>query len=114
MYHIAHNGIEDAILGSSNFTVRGLGLSDTSNNIELNLEVDSNRDRRDLCVWFDQLWSNEALVQDVKGEVLHYLEQLTSITLQNLFISRRCFICSRIFSPRRHPKTQDFAADQRR
>ena len=26
MYHIAHNGIEDAIIGSSNFTVSGLGL----------------------------------------------------------------------------------------
>jgi hypothetical protein len=29
MYHIAHNGTEDAILGSSNFTVSGLGLSAT-------------------------------------------------------------------------------------
>ena len=26
MYHIDHNGVEDAIMGSSNFTVRGLGL----------------------------------------------------------------------------------------
>ncbi|HAZ31224.1 MAG TPA: ATP-dependent helicase, partial [Dehalococcoidia bacterium] len=40
MYHIARHGIEDAIMGSSNFTVRGLGLSSTGNNIELNLEVD--------------------------------------------------------------------------
>src|SRR5712692_7658978 len=46
LYHIAHDGIEDAILGSSNFTVSGLGLGSTNNNIELNLEVDSNRDRR--------------------------------------------------------------------
>jgi phosphatidylserine/phosphatidylglycerophosphate/cardiolipin synthase-like enzyme len=48
MYHIAHNGVEDALVGSSNFTVRGLGLGAAGNNIELNLEVDSNRDRRDL------------------------------------------------------------------
>lgn len=41
MYHVAINGVEDAILGSSNFTVRGLGLSDGSSNIELNLIVDS-------------------------------------------------------------------------
>ena len=76
MYHIAHNGIEDAIMGSSNFTVRGLGLSQTSSNIELNLEVDSNRDRRDLKAWFDELWDNKELVEDVKADVLSYLEQL--------------------------------------
>ena len=76
MYHIAHNGVEEAIMGSSNFTVRGLGLSQTSNNIELNLEVDSNRDRRDLKAWFDELWNNKELVEDVKADVLLYLEQL--------------------------------------
>jgi SNF2 family DNA or RNA helicase len=76
MYHIAHNGVEEAILGSSNFTVRGLGLSPTNNNIELNLEVDSSRDRRDLKTWFDQIWNNADLVEDVKDEVLLYLEQL--------------------------------------
>jgi SNF2 family DNA or RNA helicase len=76
MYHIAHNGIEDAILGSSNFTVHGLGLSAANNNIELNLEVDSNRDRRDLKAWFDEIWDNTDLVEDVKAEVLGYLEQL--------------------------------------
>ena len=76
MYHIAHNGVEEAIMGSSNFTVRGLGLSQTSSNIELNLEVDSNRDRLDLKVWFNELWNNKELVEDVKADVLSYLEQL--------------------------------------
>src|SRR5216683_7002618 len=76
MYHIANAGVEEAILGSSNFTVRGLGLGTGSNNIELNLEVDSNRDRRDLKVWFHELWSDPALVEDVKAEVLLYLDQL--------------------------------------
>ena len=51
MYHIATNGIEKAIMGSSNFTMRGLGLNQASSNIELNLEVDSNRDRQDLKAW---------------------------------------------------------------
>ena len=37
MYHIATGDLQDVILGSSNFTVRGLGLSDTGGNIELNL-----------------------------------------------------------------------------
>ena len=53
-----------------------MGLSGTNNNIELNLEVDSNRDRRDLKVWFDELWNNTDLVEDVKDEVLLYLGQL--------------------------------------
>jgi hypothetical protein len=76
MYHIANAGVEEAIMGSSNFTVRGLGLGAGNNNIELNLEVDSNRDRRDLKVWFDELWNDSALVEDVKAEVLQYLDQL--------------------------------------
>ncbi len=76
MYHVATAGVEDAILGSSNFTVRGLGLGEAGNNIELNLVVDSNRDRQELKQWFDELWNNEALVQDVKREVLDYLKQL--------------------------------------
>jgi SNF2 family DNA or RNA helicase len=78
LYHINNNGIEDAIVGSSNFTVRGLGLS-AHKNIELNLEVDSKRDREDLRQWFNKLWNNEmdgVDVEDVKEEVLLYLKQL--------------------------------------
>ncbi|MXV83175.1 ATP-dependent helicase [Candidatus Poribacteria bacterium] len=76
MYHIANSDVEDAIVGSSNFTVRGLGMSATDNNIELNLEVDSNRDRSDVKSWFDDIWDDKELVEDVKDEVLLYLEQL--------------------------------------
>jgi hypothetical protein len=76
MYHVSHSGLEDALVGSSNFTVRGLGLGAANNNIELNLEVDSNRDRRDLKAWFDEIWNDEALVSDVTDDVLRYLEQL--------------------------------------
>ena len=82
MYHIDSGGVEEAILGSSNFTVRGLGLGTGNNNIELNLEVDSNRDRHDLKAWFDELWKSdgtngsENLVKDVKADVLQYLRQL--------------------------------------
>lgn len=76
MYYIANQGVEDAILGSSNFTVRGLGLASNGNNIELNLEVDSNRDRCDLKFWFEEIWNDASLVRDVKDDVLTYLEQL--------------------------------------
>ena len=76
MYHIANGGVEDAILGSSNFTVRGLGLGKSGNNIELNLIVDSNRDRHELKQWFLEIWNDNTIVQDVKAEVLSYLEKL--------------------------------------
>jgi SNF2 family DNA or RNA helicase len=82
MYHITTGGVEEAILGSSNFTVRGLGLGMGNNNIELNLEVDSSRDRQDLKQWFGELWRSdgtngtEKLVEDVKQDVLRYLDQL--------------------------------------
>jgi SNF2 family DNA or RNA helicase len=76
MYHMDNNGVQEAILGSSNFTVRGLGLGNSNNNVELNLEVDSNRDRKDLKSWFDEVWNDETLVEDVKTEVLDYLAQL--------------------------------------
>ncbi|MEO8399251.1 MAG: SNF2-related protein, partial [Ignavibacteriaceae bacterium] len=75
MYHIDNNGIDDAIIGSSNFTVRGMGLNEQSN-IELNLEVNDKRDREDLKKWFYEIWNNEELVEDVKQKVLDYLEQL--------------------------------------
>ncbi|MER8822607.1 phospholipase D-like domain-containing protein [Mesorhizobium sp. M0991] len=76
MYHVASGGVEDAILGSSNFTVRGLGLGNDGNNIELNLVVDSNRDRREMKQWFDEIWQDDRLVKDVKQEVLLYLRKL--------------------------------------
>ena len=76
MYHIANDCVDKAILGSSNFTVRGLGLSSNNSNIELNLEVDSDRDRTDLKAWFDELWNNDELVEDVKAQVLAKLAQI--------------------------------------
>ena len=75
LYHIDDGKREHALLGSSNFTQRGLGLS-AAPNIELNMVVDSDRDRADLKAWFDELWSDAALVEDVKAKVLEYLAQL--------------------------------------
>ncbi|MFA4909971.1 MAG: helicase-related protein [Desulfobacteria bacterium] len=77
MYHIRQeSGIEKAIAGSSNFTVNGLGLGG-SKNIELNIIIDSDRDRQELKDWFDAIWNDQTgLVEDVKEQVLKYLEQL--------------------------------------
>ncbi|GAB4480712.1 MAG: DEAD/DEAH box helicase [Anaerolineales bacterium] len=78
LYHITQaNGIEDALLGSSNFTVNGLGLNKGgARNVELNLVVEDRRDLRALKTWFDELWENRDLVEDVRAEVLAYLAQL--------------------------------------
>ena len=75
MYYIEKDGSEDAILGSSNFTVRGLGLNEKVSNIELNLEVDSKSDCADLKKWFDNLWESDQ-VHDVKEAVKRYLENI--------------------------------------
>ncbi len=77
LYHIMQeNKMEKAIMGSSNFTVNGLGLGD-SPNIELNLEVTDDRDRKELLNWFEDIWNDKTgLVRDVKEDVLKYLEQL--------------------------------------
>lgn len=79
MYYIDKNAkhYPCAISGSSNFTTSGLGLKKDSNNIELNLIVDSEKQKKELKGWFDQIWNDgTGLVQDVKEEVLKYLEQL--------------------------------------
>ncbi len=77
LYHIDNGGVEEAIIGSSNFTVSGLGFGGPgSGNLELNLEVNDRRDQRDLLEWFNEIWDDDTLVEDVKDEVLTYLEQL--------------------------------------
>lgn len=76
MYHITDNNKnESAILGSSNFTSKGLGFAKNSN-IELNLEVQDKRDIQDLKNWFYEVWNDNNLTEDVKLKVLKYLELL--------------------------------------
>jgi SNF2 family DNA or RNA helicase len=76
MSHITRGEVSAAIVGSSNFTTRGLGLATANNNVELNLIVDGNRDRADLHAWFEELWNDKSRVEDVKDRVLEYLLQV--------------------------------------
>ena len=75
LYHIDDGKREHVIMGSSNFTRRGLGLSSTPN-IELNLIINNEDDSKELREWFDSIWIKEELVEDVKEDVLCYLQQL--------------------------------------
>ncbi len=67
LQHIDDGKREHTLMGSSNFTRRGLGLSATPN-IELNMVVDSDRDRADLKAWFDELWGDATLVAAIVAQ----------------------------------------------
>lgn len=75
MYHFQNGNSTHALLGSSNFTVSGLGLGKNPN-VELNLVVDGNRDRDDLLLWFNDWWNNKDSTIDVKKIVLQELKRL--------------------------------------
>ncbi|KYC38723.1 ATP-dependent helicase [Scytonema hofmannii PCC 7110] len=68
--------VESAIMGSSNFTIKGLGLSAKDSNIELNLIVRNEESTSDIKNWFDEIWKDDKLVEDVKDKVLLYLKQV--------------------------------------
>ncbi|MBM4167537.1 MAG: NgoFVII family restriction endonuclease [Ignavibacteria bacterium] len=76
LYHLENpNGTKESIMGSSNFTVSGLGLGGR-HNIELNMVIQDRRDANELEEWFNSIWNNQdGLVEDVKEQVLKYLDQ---------------------------------------
>lgn len=76
LYHLERDvKSNEVVLGSSNFTRRGLGFG-ASPNIELNLEVCRESDRKPLLEWFNRLWSSNELTKDAKREVLDILNKL--------------------------------------
>ena len=76
LYHLERpDGDTAAVVGSSNFTRRGLGFG-AAPNIELNLEVQGREDRRALARWFDRIWTDDTLTRDARQEVLDALERL--------------------------------------
>ncbi len=75
MYHARQGNRDQALLGSSNFTIPGLGFG-SNPNVELNLVVDGDRDRADLLAWFDEWWHDDERTLDVKENVLAHLDRL--------------------------------------
>ena len=76
LYHVARaDGASAALLGSSNFTRRGLGLGSVPN-VELNTLIGSASERDALHDWFNALWNDEKLTRDAKQEVLAALARL--------------------------------------
>ena len=70
-------GTRSAVVGSSNFTKRGLGGSDQSN-LEINLATADSATVAELQEWFDRLWDNEQRTEDVKQKVLDALGRIGS------------------------------------
>ncbi len=64
-----------SVVGSSNFTKRGLGGSNLPN-LEINLTTEDPATVAELLAWFNQLWSDEQRTEDVKQRVLDALARL--------------------------------------
>ena len=75
MYLTAGLGGAAGIVGSSNFTKRGLGGSDRAN-LEVNLATADAAAVAELQDWFERLWQDQERTGDVKGQVLAALERI--------------------------------------
>lgn len=66
---------QSSIVGSSNFTKRGLGES-SQPNIEINFASDDLEIYAELREWFDRIWDDDKLTTDVKQQVLDALARI--------------------------------------
>ena len=64
-----------SIVGSSNFTKSGLGGSDNSN-LEINLATKNPKACEEMQLWFDILWEDSNITEDVKEKVLAALKRV--------------------------------------
>ena len=64
-----------AVVGSSNFTKRGLGGGEVPN-LEINLATADPLMRKELGGWFDELWNDTDLTRDAKEQVLAALRRV--------------------------------------
>ncbi len=77
MYHLESNADGAAVVGSSNFTRRGMGMS-RNPNIEINLATTNAEDLAALAEWFDEVWEDEKLTEDAKPDLLAALKRWTA------------------------------------
>ena len=63
------------VVGSSNFTKRGLG-GGTGANLEINLATSDPDTLAELACWFDDLWNDDSLTEDAKQQVLDALGRI--------------------------------------
>ena len=76
MYLSGSDGeVSSAVIGSSNFTKRGLGGSERSN-LEINLATSDAATLVELKEWFNRLWQDAQRTEDVKQKVLDALARV--------------------------------------
>ncbi|MCY3627829.1 MAG: helicase-related protein [Gammaproteobacteria bacterium] len=75
MYLTEKDHNSSAIVGSSNFTLRGLGGTDNAN-IEINIATSEPEIYKELELWFDKLWNDQDLAHNVKEDVLIALKRI--------------------------------------
>lgn len=75
MYLADSSDASAGVVGSSNFTKGGLGGSENPN-LEINIAVDDEPTLGELRDWFDDVWGDGGLTEDVKEQVLAALNRL--------------------------------------
>jgi len=94
LFHVRNSDSSNfSIHGSVDFTSSGLGTS-ASNQLEMSQYSDDTETTEELLEWFDDIWKNDELVEDVKQEVLKNIEVIYHenspefiyfVTLYNIF-----------------------------
>ncbi|MBU1976754.1 MAG: DEAD/DEAH box helicase family protein [Nanoarchaeota archaeon] len=94
LFHVSNQDDKDfSIHGSIDFTSSGLGSS-ASKRLEMSQYTDDTETTKEMLEWFDDIWKNKELVEDVKGEVLKSVEVIYHenspefvyfVTLYNIF-----------------------------
>ena len=75
MYLTTSSHGQAGVVGSSNFTQRGLGEGNQPN-LEINLATEDQETVNELREWFDRLWEDDEYTRDVKQQVLAALEHI--------------------------------------
>ncbi len=75
IYHIKRDDADVAIQGSSNFSSVGLGYTNSPQR-HMNTLVNDSSSTDELLATFDEIWSDEELVRDIKSKFLSKLELL--------------------------------------
>lgn len=92
--HCSSDDEKDFVVqGALDFTSAGLGATN-SRKLDLNMYTDDSSATQEVLNWFDQIWDNPDLVEDVKEEVLENIQTIYNenspefiyfVTLYNIF-----------------------------
>ncbi len=91
--HVSNPKEEFVVQGSIDFTATGIGAV-PSRKLDLNMFSNDPQATREVLTWFDEIWDNPALAEDVKDQVLQNIQNIYKenspeflyfVTLYNVF-----------------------------